>query len=112
MTKVRETGPILTTILRDTREQRPWTLSSLSVETCDMTLSTGDYTAPTDCTHDPGQTHISHSSRSNTSPGRTSSPHSRWNETDSPPTYSGSKSDHNPPLSRLPEEPCFAIAAV
>jgi ERCC4-type nuclease len=54
MVKIRETGPIPTTILRDTREQRPWTFNTLSVETRDVTLSTGDYAVPADCTHDPG----------------------------------------------------------
>jgi len=42
-----------TTILRDTREQRPWTFAGCAVETCDVTLSTGDYAVPTDCIHDP-----------------------------------------------------------
>jgi ERCC4-type nuclease len=49
---MRETGPIPTTVLRDTREQRPWTFDTLPVETRDATLSTGDYTVPAYCTHD------------------------------------------------------------
>lgn len=53
MIEWREMGPIPTTVLRDTREQRPWTFDSLPVETRDVTLSTGDYTAPRYCTHDP-----------------------------------------------------------
>jgi len=53
MTERRERRPIPTTVLRDTREQRPWTFDSLPVETRDVTLSTGDYTAPKYCTHDP-----------------------------------------------------------
>jgi ERCC4-type nuclease len=44
---------IPTTILRDTREQRPWSFDDLPVETQDVTLSTGDYAVPTHCTHDP-----------------------------------------------------------
>lgn len=53
MTERRERRPIPTTVLRDTREQRPWTFETLPVETRDVTLSTGDYTAPKYCTHDP-----------------------------------------------------------
>jgi ERCC4-type nuclease len=41
------------TVLRDTREQRPWTFDGCGVETRDVTLSTGDYAVPADCTHDP-----------------------------------------------------------
>ncbi|MFB6227200.1 MAG: ERCC4 domain-containing protein [Halobacteriales archaeon] len=41
------------TILRDTREQRPWTFEDYPVETRDATLSTGDYALPAHCTHDP-----------------------------------------------------------
>jgi ERCC4-type nuclease len=44
---------IPTTVLRDTREQRPWTFDGCAVETHDVTLSTGDYAVPADCTHDP-----------------------------------------------------------
>lgn len=44
---------IPTTILRDTREQCPWTFEGCAVETRDVTLATGDYTVPTACTHDP-----------------------------------------------------------
>jgi hypothetical protein len=39
MTEWREMGPIPTTVLRDTREQRPWTFDTLPVETRDVTLS-------------------------------------------------------------------------
>ncbi|RLM94991.1 ERCC4 domain-containing protein [Haloarcula sp. Atlit-7R] len=42
-----------TTVLRDTREQQPWTFDECAVETRDVTLSTGDYAIPADCTHDP-----------------------------------------------------------
>lgn len=41
-----------TTILRDTRERNPWTFDDCPVETRDVTLSTGDYAIPADCTHD------------------------------------------------------------
>jgi len=41
------------TILRDTREQRPWTFEGCDVDTRDVTLSTGDYAVPVDCAHDP-----------------------------------------------------------
>jgi ERCC4-type nuclease len=41
-----------TTVLRDTREQRPWPFEDLPVETRDVTLSTGDYTVPAYCRHD------------------------------------------------------------
>lgn len=41
------------TVQRDTREQRPWPFDTLSVETRDVTLSTGEYAIPADCTHDP-----------------------------------------------------------
>ncbi len=40
------------TILRDTRERRPWEFDGYPVETSDVTLSTGDYTLPTWCTHE------------------------------------------------------------
>lgn len=53
MVETREKPPIPTTILRDTREQRPWAFDCYPVETRDVTLSTGDYAAPTHCTHDP-----------------------------------------------------------
>lgn len=41
------------TILRDTREQRPWAFSDATVATQDVTLSTGDYAVPAHCTHSP-----------------------------------------------------------
>jgi ERCC4-type nuclease len=53
MVETRETGPIPTTILRDTRERRPWPFDYYPVETRDVTLSTGDYAVPAHCTHDP-----------------------------------------------------------
>lgn len=53
MNGTRYTGSIPTLILRDNREQRPWTFDGCEVETHDVTLSTGDYAVPTDCTHDP-----------------------------------------------------------
>ena len=53
MVETREASPIPTTILRDTRERRPWTFEDCPVETRDVTLSTGDYAVPTHCTHDP-----------------------------------------------------------
>lgn len=46
------TDQLPTTILRDTREQRPWTFEGCPVETRDVTLSTGDYTVPSQCTSD------------------------------------------------------------
>ncbi|THE66708.1 hypothetical protein D8Y22_00845 [Salinadaptatus halalkaliphilus] len=52
MAETRETDSIPTTVLRDTREQRPWGFDNLPVETRDVTLSTGDYTVPEYCTHD------------------------------------------------------------
>lgn len=52
MVETRDSSPIPTTILRDTRERRPWTFDCYPVETRDVTLSTGDYAVPTDCTHD------------------------------------------------------------
>jgi ERCC4-type nuclease len=52
MAETRKTSPIPTEILRDTREQRPWEFDSLSVETRDVTLSTGDYALPAHCRHD------------------------------------------------------------
>lgn len=54
MVEIRETGPAPTTIRRDARDQRPWTFTTVSVETRDATLSTGDYAIPAGCTHDPG----------------------------------------------------------
>jgi ERCC4-type nuclease len=54
MVETREAGLTPTTVLRDTREQRPWTFDTLPVETRDVTLSTGDYTVPRYCTHDSG----------------------------------------------------------
>lgn len=53
MVETRETDTIPTTVLRDTREQRPWGFDDLPVETRDVTLTTGDYTVPAYCTHDP-----------------------------------------------------------
>ena len=53
MVETRETDTIPTTVQRDTREQRPWGFDDLPVETRDVTLSTGDYTVPAYCTHDP-----------------------------------------------------------
>lgn len=53
MAKTRQTGSLPTSILRDTREQRPWTFDGFAVETRDVTLSTGDYAAPAHCIHDP-----------------------------------------------------------
>lgn len=53
MAEMRDTDPIPTTVLRDTREQHPWTFDECAVETQDVTLSTGDYAVPADCTHDP-----------------------------------------------------------
>ncbi len=53
MIETRDASPIPTTILRDAREQRPWTFDSLPVETHDVTLSTGDYAVPAHCRHDP-----------------------------------------------------------
>lgn len=50
MAETQATEP--TTVLRDTREQRPWAFDNLPVETRDVTLSTGDYTVPAYCTHD------------------------------------------------------------
>ena len=46
-------GLLPTTLLRDTREQRPWTFDGYPVETKDVTLSTGDYAVPAHCRHDP-----------------------------------------------------------
>ncbi len=53
MVEQRETTLIPRTILRDTREQRPWAFDSYSVETRDVTLSTGDYAVPPHCRYDP-----------------------------------------------------------
>jgi ERCC4-type nuclease len=44
----------LATILRDTRERRPWEFRPHPVETRDVTLSTGDYTVAACCSRDPG----------------------------------------------------------
>ncbi len=46
-------SPIPSTILRDTREQEPWTFDAVPVETRDVTLATGDYAVPAHCRHDP-----------------------------------------------------------
>lgn len=43
----------LATILRDSREQRPWTFRPHPVSTRDVTLSTGDYTVASCCSRDP-----------------------------------------------------------
>ena len=40
------------TILRDTREKRPWSFEGFPVQTVDATLSTGDYTFAECCRHD------------------------------------------------------------
>jgi ERCC4-type nuclease len=53
MDEPRDTSSILPPILRDTRERQPWTFDGCGVELRDVTLSTGDYAIPTDCTHDP-----------------------------------------------------------
>ncbi|MDQ2050786.1 ERCC4 domain-containing protein [Natronolimnohabitans sp. A-GB9] len=53
MAGTNEPTAVPTTILRDTREQRPWTFEEYPVETRDVTLSTGDYAVPAHCTHDP-----------------------------------------------------------
>jgi ERCC4-type nuclease len=53
MDGTRRTGTIPQTILRDTRERRPWTFDGCAVETRDVTLSTGDYAVPAHCDHDP-----------------------------------------------------------
>ncbi len=41
-----------TTILRDTREKRPWRFEGYGVETQEATLATGDYTLPIGCEYD------------------------------------------------------------
>jgi ERCC4-type nuclease len=53
MDEARHANAIPTTVLRDTREQHPWTFDECAAETHDVTLSTGDYAVPADCTHDP-----------------------------------------------------------
>jgi ERCC4-type nuclease len=53
MDETRHDSSIPATVLRDTREQRPWTFDGCGIETRDVTLSTGDYAVPTDCAHDP-----------------------------------------------------------
>jgi ERCC4-type nuclease len=53
MTETRESSAIPTTILRDTRERRPWVFDRYPVRTRDVTLSTGDYAVPRHCVHDP-----------------------------------------------------------
>ena len=53
MDETRHASSIPATVLRDTREQRPWTFEGCGVETRDVTISTGDYAVPTNCTHDP-----------------------------------------------------------
>ncbi|MFT4921267.1 MAG: ERCC4-type nuclease [Haloarculaceae archaeon] len=52
MGETREADPIPTTILRDTRERRPWSFDWYPVETRDVTLSTGDYAVLSHCIHD------------------------------------------------------------
>ncbi|MEF8842980.1 MAG: ERCC4 domain-containing protein [Haloarculaceae archaeon] len=52
MVGTRDIGSLPATILRDTREQRPWAFDGCGVETRDVTLSTGDYAVPSYCTHD------------------------------------------------------------
>jgi ERCC4-type nuclease len=54
MDETRHASSIPTTVLRDTREQQLWTFDGCAVKTRDVTLSTGDYAVPADCTHDPG----------------------------------------------------------
>jgi ERCC4-type nuclease len=39
-------------ILRDNREQKPWSFNDFSVNTMDETLNTGDYTLAEFCEHD------------------------------------------------------------
>ena len=53
MSETRHASSIPTTVLRDNREQQPWTFDGCAVETRDVTLSTGDYAVPMYCTHDP-----------------------------------------------------------
>lgn len=53
MVETRHTGSLPATILRDTRERRPWAFDGCAVETRDVTLSTGDYAVPAYCTRDP-----------------------------------------------------------
>lgn len=53
MGATREAGPVPGTILRDTRERRPWTFDGCAVETRDVTLSTADYAVPVHCARDP-----------------------------------------------------------
>lgn len=53
MDEKRHASSILTTVLRDNREQWPWTFDGCAVETRDVMLSTGDCAVPTACTHDP-----------------------------------------------------------
>jgi len=53
MGETRDAGSIPGTILRDTRERRPWTFEGCPVETRDVTLATGDYAVPGHCTRDP-----------------------------------------------------------
>lgn len=43
----------LTTILVDSREQKPWTFTGYPVTTREVTLRTGDYTLEQFCDHDP-----------------------------------------------------------
>lgn len=49
----RKNRSLPTTILRDTREKRPWTFDGCEIETRDVTLSTGDYAVADHCSHDP-----------------------------------------------------------
>ena len=49
----RQASSLPTTVLRDTREKRPWTFEGYPVKTRNVTLSTGDYAIPSHCTHDP-----------------------------------------------------------
>lgn len=53
MGATREPGSIPATILRDTRERRPWTFEGCPVGTRDVTLATGDYALPGHCARDP-----------------------------------------------------------
>lgn len=53
MDETHHESSIPSVVLRDTREQHPWTFDECAVETRDVTLSTGDYAVPTHCTRDP-----------------------------------------------------------
>ena len=96
MVETRETTPIPATILRDTREQRPWTFENCPVETRDVTLSTGDYAVPIHCSHDP-ETDTYHPQFAIVeSPDTTFSRHSPGSESDSNASYDGQSSGDSP----------------